>query len=46
MEQSLKQYFNECLATMPLCASYNNDSYKERVERDCITIALLKLSMK
>lgn len=44
MEQnSLKQYFNECLATMP---SYNNDSYKERVERDYISIALLKLSMK
>lgn len=43
MEQSLKQYFNERLATMPL---YNNDSYKERVERDCITIALLQLYMK
>lgn len=42
-QNSLKQYFNECLATMPL---YNNDSYKERFERDVITIALLKLSME
>lgn len=43
LKQSLKQYFNECVATMPL---YNNDSFEERVERDCITIAVLQLSMK
>jgi len=43
MEQSLKQYFNECLVAMP---EYDNESWKERLELDYITIALLKLSMK
>lgn len=42
MEGNLKQYFNECLAKMP---AFNNDSYKERLERDCITLAVLYLEM-
>lgn len=43
MEQSLKQYFNGCLAIMP---AFNNDSYKERLERDYITLAVLYLEMR
>lgn len=39
---TLKNYFFNAVKKV----EYNNDNYKERYERDLITIAILKASMK
>lgn len=43
--ESLKQYFKKCVE-LTKSAEFDSTSYKERLERDMITVAILKLSMK